>query len=222
MEGEGILWLRIHGIWLTDYGFRFRESGLKPLHPVAGICHCLHIRLPARRQSHIPLILPGFQLYRLPDAAYDLHGFLNHCVTDGLEFLILFQWYPLREVIGIRPQHILPLLIPQVVQLLDSFICRQFCHYLVHDSLYIGFQVSVNLFPGGTGKPVTEAHQQGFHLGVAVASAIDLRHDLCHRLPPLLSELVTVLGLLLINMEHILLEYISCECGSHCIYTLIR
>ena len=87
---------------------------------------------------------------------------------------------------SIRPQHILPLLIPQVIELLDSLILRQFRHNLIHNCLHIGFQVSVYFLPGGSGKPITEAHQQGFHLGIAVDSAVDLGNDLCHRLPPLL------------------------------------
>ena len=124
-------------------------------------------------------------------------------------------------MVGIRPQHILSLLIPQVIEFPDFLICCQLCHDLVHDSLYIGFQVSVNLFPGGAGKPVTEAHQQSFHLGIAVDSAVDLRHDLCHRLPPLLPKLVTVLGLLLINMEHILCKNIPCKTGSHLLDALV-
>ena len=125
-------------------------------------------------------------------------------------------------MIGIRPQHILPLLIPQVIELPDSRIRSQFCHDLVHDSLYIGFQVSVNLFPGCAGKPLTEAHQQGFHRGITVVSAVDLRHDFRDGIPPLLPELVTVLGLLLINMEHILRENLPCKCGAHLLHALVR
>ena len=125
-------------------------------------------------------------------------------------------------MVCIGSQHIFPLLIPQVIELTDSLVCCQLCHDFIHDGFYIGFQVSVDLLPGGAGKPITEAHQQSFHLGIAVDSAVDLCHNFCHRLPPLLPELVTELGLLCIDLVHILLEYISCECGSHRFYTLIR
>ena len=170
----------------------------------------------------VKYILPGFQLRRLLDAIHDLHGFLNYRIADGLELLILLQRYPLREVVGIGVQHILPPFIPQVIELSDSLVCCQFFHNLVHDGFHIGFQVSIDLLPGGTGKPVTETDQQGFYLGIAVDSAVDLRHNFCHRLPPLRAKLVTNLRLLLINMEHILCKDISCKAGSHLLDSLVR
>ena len=94
----------------------------KPLRPEAGICHGIQVRFFLLRQFQLPRILPGFLLCSLPDAAHDLHGFLNDRIADGLEFLVLLQRNPLREVVGVGPQDILPLFVPQLIEFLDSLI----------------------------------------------------------------------------------------------------
>ena len=82
------LWFKIHRIRFVHFRFWLRKSGLKPIHPVAGICHSIHVRLSGWRQSHIPHILVGFQLCRLLDAILvQIHNALNaehqeHIVLD--------------------------------------------------------------------------------------------------------------------------------------------
>ena len=119
---EQIFRLKCDWIWFVVRGIQLCKIRSKPLHPEAGICHGIQVRFFFLRQFQLPRILPGFLLCSLPDAAHDLHGFLNDRIADGLEFLVLFQRNPLREVVGVGPQDILPLFVPQLIELLDSLI----------------------------------------------------------------------------------------------------
>ena len=119
---EQIFRLKCDWIWFVVRGIQLCKIRSKPLHPEAGICHGIQVRFFFLRQFQLPRILPGFLLCSLPDAAHDLHGFLNDRIADGLEFLILLQRNPLREVVSVGTQDILPLFIPQVIELLDSLI----------------------------------------------------------------------------------------------------
>ena len=79
--------------------------------------------------------------------------------TDGLELPVLFQWHTFREMVCIGAKHILPLFVPQIVQLPDILVPGKLRDDPVNDSLHIRFQIAVHLLPRGAGKAVTELYQ---------------------------------------------------------------
>ncbi len=62
-------------------------------------------------------------------------------------------------MVCIGAKHILPLFVPQIVQLPDVLIFGKLRYNLVNDCLHIRFQIAVHLLPRGAGKAVTELYQ---------------------------------------------------------------
>ena len=62
-------------------------------------------------------------------------------------------------MVCIGAKHILPLLVPQIVQLPDVLILGKLRYNLFDDSLHIRFEIAIHLLPRGAGKAVTELYQ---------------------------------------------------------------
>ena len=62
-------------------------------------------------------------------------------------------------MVCIGAKHILPLLVPQIVQLPDVLILGKLRYNLVDDSLHIRFEIAIHLLPRCAGKAVTELYQ---------------------------------------------------------------
>ena len=101
-------------------------------------------------------------------------------------------------MVCIGAKRILPLFIPQIVQLPDILIPGKLRYNLVDDSLHIRFEIAVHLPPRGAGKAVAELYQQLLNPGILIFSRIDFRHDLRDIFPPLLPQAVSVSRLLLV------------------------
>lgn len=81
-------------------------------------------------------------------------------------------------MVCIGAKHILPLLVPQIVQLPDILVPGKLRNNLVNDGLYIRFQIAVHLLPGCAGQAVTELDQKLLYLRILIHSSVDLCHDL--------------------------------------------
>ena len=62
-------------------------------------------------------------------------------------------------MVCIGAKHILPLFVPQIVQLPDILIPGKLRYNLVDDSFHIRFEIAIHLLPRGMGKAVTELYQ---------------------------------------------------------------
>ena len=105
---------------------------------------------------------PLTSIFPLLDKWRDFQRLLNHRIADGFEFLILLQRNPLRKSVGIGAQHILPLLVPQIVQLPDILFPGKLRYDLVNNCFHVRLEVAINLLPGGVGEPVTKLKKQFF------------------------------------------------------------
>ena len=127
--------------------------------PPVRILYWHRVRLPFWWEFCFHHILLWFRLCRLPDQVIDLQRLLYHSVADGLELPVLFQRHTLREMVCVGAKHILPLFIPQIVQLPDVLIPGKLRYNLVDDSLHVRFEIAIHLLPRGMGKAVTELYQ---------------------------------------------------------------
>ena len=107
-------------------------------------------------------------------------------------------------MVCVGAKHILPLFVPQIVQLPDILVPGKLRYNLVDDSLHIRFEIAVHLPPRGAGKAVAELYQQLLNPGILIFSRIDFRRNLRDTFPPLLPQAVTVFRLLLVGKHQLL------------------
>ena len=89
---------------------------------------------------------------------------------------------------------------------MDSAVPGQFRYNGIYQLFRTGIQVAILLLALGFCQPIRKLHQHHLHLGIVEAAVVDGIYNLCDAVSACLAQIITKIGLLLIDLQQILTE----------------
>ena len=134
-------------------------------------------------------------------------------VLDRPEFFLLGQWWPLAFLLGIEIVDLTLEIPPDLIALVDNRQLFQLINNLIHGFLYGFGKVTIGFLAFHRFQLIDQPHHQRLHFRVIANALLHFLRQSFHFFSGPAHQVISGSGLLLIGVEHLLLENIVGQRG---------